>query len=466
MLLVERVPDQSASCRRRAARRAPARRARSSSRRSAHGALRSVWRRRAGSSAGRASTATRIPAASGSTSRHGTPRRAGVGTRRDEPGRRRDFLAAAVALGEMPLDVDARVVGQRAVDVRRRVVDRRDATSRSRIVSRVARRRMRWPMPLLDGRRVRGLRLAIMVRRSRRRVGAGCRAAAASSAFSRRYTWKGEGKASRRAISCAARSSTKRSLSTQQIARRQVGERALQCVVQLVVPERRVGLLALGRRRLVQLELLGDEILQPAARSALLAARPRRWDVRSAGDRGRGRRVARRRRARSRRGSAARARTREGGDGRRRAGARGSARRRPSASSCARPDGAADVQHDAAVLRDERVPRGVRVGRGPRSEEAREGGRELDHRKTIVGHGEWGVRGSRDARLSPRCRARTRRQPHDDAKMPPHDSSSTPRRSRCEDAPFHADATKPRSVDRGSIEGASELLRARVERSS
>jgi len=76
-----------------------------------------------------------------------------------------------------------------------------------------------------------------------------------------------------------------------------------------------------------------------------------------------------------------------------------------------RPDGTADVQHDAAVLRDERVPRRVRVGCGPRIEEVREGGRELDHRKTIVGHGEWGVRGSRDAPLSPRCRTRTRRQP-------------------------------------------------------
>jgi len=34
------------------------------------------------------------------------------------------------------------------------------------------------------------------------------------------------------------------------------------------------------------------------------------------------------------------------------------------------------------------VPRRVRVGRGPRFEEARERGRELDHRMTIVGRGE------------------------------------------------------------------------------
>jgi len=61
-------------------------------------------------------------------------------------------------------------------------------------------------------------------------------------------------------------------LEQQQIARRQVGDHTLQCVVQLVVPERGVGLFALARRRLVQLELLGDEILQPASRSALLPA--------------------------------------------------------------------------------------------------------------------------------------------------------------------------------------------------
>jgi len=42
--------------------------------------------------------------------------------------------------------------------------------------------------------------------------------------------------------------------------------------VELQLSERRVGLLAFVRRRLVQLELLGDEILEPASRSALLAA--------------------------------------------------------------------------------------------------------------------------------------------------------------------------------------------------
>ena len=175
-------------------------------------------------------------------------------------------------------------------------------------------------------------------------------------------------------------------LEHEQVARWKVGERVLERVVELGMPERRVGLVALVRHRLVEVELLGDEVLEATARAtrvgrvlarraAVAAAIEIQTDAPRDDDEP-GRHAA--------------------------AGVVGELlqsaelfgaqmvehlRVRIHRVVVRAPDGSTDMEDDAAVLRDEGTPCGVRIVGGSRREQRRQGMGEHDHRKTIVGHG-------------------------------------------------------------------------------
>jgi hypothetical protein len=176
-------------------------------------------------------------------------------------------------------------------------------------------------------------------------------------------------------------------LEHEQVARREVGQRPSQRVVQLGISQWRIRLVVLGRRGLVQLELLGDEILQATARATrigdVVARRPTVAPAieieadppRDDDEPGR---------------HATAGIARELAQSAMIVGAQmvEYVRIRIHRVVVRVPDRTTGVQYDATVLRDEGAPRRIRVRDRLCLEQRRQRAGEGDHRKTIVGHGE------------------------------------------------------------------------------